>query len=201
MKERPILFSGEMVRAILEGRKTMTRRVVNGMPESMFIDWVDCAYIQCTDGGDQYKRIVCPHGIPGDRLWVKETWYDNLGVVRTSADGRDEVYYRADGLPDMEGEEHDLKWRPSIHMPRWASRLTLEIVSVKVERLRGISEKDCFAEGAPPIPIGGWPDGTVYPRPWFQQIWDSTDGKKPGCSWQENPWVWAIEFKVVEADS
>lgn len=150
------------------------------------------------------QYVKCPHGVPGDRLWVRETWYDNLGEVRTSADGRDEVYYRADGLPDMEGEEHDLKWRPSIHMPRWASRLTLEIVDVKVERLQGISEEDAVAEGVGEV--GGaivhrCDSDTKHPAAVYQfaQLWDSINGTKHGCSWQDNPWVWAIEFKKQEA--
>ena len=193
-KERPILFSAPMVRAILAGTKTQTRRVVKGAPE----DWspvqpqVYAPTIVDRHGfeqpgpdafgagdaqGDHWIR--CPYGQPGDRLWVRETWAQH-GVS---------AVYRADSGDRPAGAG---MWRPSIHMPRWASRITLEVTGVKVERLQGISEADAIAEGIPQSDVSP-PDMGVFA---YRQLWESING--PG-SWDANPWVWCVSFKRVTA--
>ncbi|MGN8346315.1 hypothetical protein ACLEJQ_22200 [Pseudomonas sp. SMV71] len=151
VKERPILFSAPMVRAILDGRKTVTRRTVKIQPRSK-------ADIGSYGLGQPFIRNPdvtkpnpeCPYGRPGDRLWVRETCFINdyrqAGVpVEERADV--DLVYRADPLPDWEGEESLITWRPSIHMPRWASRILLEITDVRVERLQDISDEQAQAEG------------------------------------------------------
>lgn len=209
MKERPILFSGEMVRAILDGRKTQTRRQLNPQPE----------------GGIQFGAIATPHGVvngkgdvlickngkPGDRLWVRETWaasrlYDFCPPrdIPTNAD----LYYAADGGEDW--NKH-ARIHPSIHMPRWVSRITLEITGVRAERLQDISEEDAKAEGLkfhrlynewggveqhpdsrPSMPQWRWYESPIDA---FKYLWGSINGAD---SWDDNPWVWAIEFKKLE---
>lgn len=161
MTERPILFSGPMVRAILDGRKTQTRRVAK----------------------DRDKP--CKYGIAGDRLWVRETWQSAaaMGVCHASDDY---FVYRATD-PDWETCE-GWQWRPSIFMPRKASRITLEITDVRAERLQDITNKDARAEGLA--------RGTVYPRMWFEDLWDSINAKR-GFGWDVNPFVWVITFKKV----
>lgn len=180
MKERPIIFSGPMVRAILDGRKTQTRRAVKPQPL-----WVASPGVPFkTMDADPKGTINCPYGQPGDRLWVRES----IHVMQPRHDGdTGSVLYRADGHGDWIG-----KWHPSIHMPRWASRITLEVVSVRVERLNGISEKDAKAEGYKSQSIMENPDAG---RLWFRDLWQSINA--PG-SWAENPWVWVVEFKRVE---
>lgn len=180
-KERPILFSGPMVRAILDGRKTQTRRIVKD--ESKAKRDIDGIY------------WGCPYGLIGDRLWVRETWFDNL-CPRTPADGLNEVYYRADGEAHEQfpGDYMDMRWTPSIHMPRWASRITLEVTGVRVERLNEIDADDVFAEGALTTDYEWWHVDLMV-RQQFQILWESING--PG-SWAANPWVWVIEFKRVK---
>ncbi len=170
MNEKPILFSTPMVRAILLGKKTQTRRVINlknehGLPL-------------------HYSRIVdrpCPYGKVGDRLWVRETWLK---------DG--EVYlYKADfgkGILSSSWEGH---WKPSIHMPKVACRIRLEIVNVRVERLQDISHEDAVAEGCQKE------DGRSWGRLGFSQLWDQIN-KDRGFGWDVNPWVWVLDFKRVE---
>lgn len=193
MPERPILFSGEMVRAILDGRKTQTRRPI--APTQPRADGLWPA------GRDPLSD--CPFGAIGDRLWVRETW----GRYFTDGVGMHTVY-RADG--EHEREWLDLgRWRPSIHMPRWASRLTLRITHVRVERLQDISEEDARAEGVEPgdrlvrclqtVPCAsGGPSccgSTVMAddyRAGFQRVWRSIYGAE---TWDANPWVWAISFE------
>lgn len=212
--KRPILFSGEMVRAILDGRKSMTRRVVKEIPMlGTPIAW--CAAAKAQEPGwvhivGDYRRF-CPYGIPGDRLWVRETWK----LWEDPKDGHDWVLYRAGGKMSFPNIEHlDMprdpfadKWRPSIFMPRWASRITLEITGVRVERVQDITEGDVREEG---ITDGGClncgehePCGCDNPQPdardAFIWLWDSIN-KKRGYGWHVNPWVWVIEFNRVEAD-
>lgn len=236
MKEHPILFSGPMVRAILEGRKTQTRRVVSAL-----LNWVETASY-CKDGwgtgARERKRRWCfndevalfshtrdcPYGEPGDRLWVRETF--TFGRV-TRGDitdrpfqrvrgGNQPALYRADGL--YNDDKH--RWKPSIFMPRWASRITLEVVSVRVERLQEISEADAIAEGIEVTEVTdvysllGRRTGerrTHYKfygkelerlkqqtsnAVWsYQTLWDSINGDN---SWKANPWVWVIEFRRLE---
>ena len=229
MKERPILFSGPMVRAILEGRKTHTRRVVKPQP-----DIPDGSYLKFyprhgvfgrgpeedEDGPLQPliyngKPLKCPYGKPGDRLWVRETFQTIGGydaetqktfqpINDCGIHGR--AIYRADG---GNGKAY-LAWKPSIHMPRWASRILLEIIRVRVERLNEISDDDSKAEGIEPRGISlrtakpsTWTDylgrngaGFVLPRESFKSLWESINGP---TSWDKNPWVWVVEFKRVEA--
>ena len=181
MKERPILFSGSMVRALLDGRKTMTRRVCKELDhtaERLAVEWAS---------------THCPYGVPGDRLWVRETWRNGTPMLN-GPDLNGAVAYRAD-YPDS---GHLIKWRPSIFMPRRASRITLEIVSVRVERVQDISEADAKAEGVrQPVP-GSWyrhVKRDCY-RCGFEALWDSINAKR-GYGWDVNPWVWIIEFKQI----
>lgn len=194
IKERPILFSGPMVRAILEGRKTQTRRVV--VPtmttprvaplhmEPWIIDGeqeTDEHGLPCWAGyhpdyPGEAKWFSCPYGQPGDRLWVRETWNKQM------IDGAERVAYRA----DIPNGHSFLYWHPSIHMPRWASRITLELTGVRVERVQDITSEDARAEGVDA------PD--VLPRSKFATLWDSINAKR-GYGWETNCWVWVLEFK------
>lgn len=202
MRERPILFSAPMVRAILAGKKTQTRRIVKPQPEpfvtKFFVNEHGCGVSE-----DEAQNHVwrCPYGIPGDRLWVRETWFDNM-----ASDDGDEAntpsrcVYRANGeFIDQFPEEYmEGKWTPSIHMPRWASRITLEVVAVRVERLQEISGFDLTAEGFPPDDEGPMRDGCRLTlagrRQVFAGLWEEINGAD---SWSANPWVWVVEFKRI----
>lgn len=179
MSEKPILFSGPMVKAIFEGRKTQTRRVVKrnayGRVERNGKQW----HIEDLDAVK-----ACPYGVSGDRLWVKETFQ----IVPTGHAGTMPIY-RADGDQDriVPG-----KWKPSIFMPRTASRLTLEITGVRVERLQDISQSDAIAEGVEP-------DSNVTEQSIYAVLWDSINGEKHPRS--SNPWVWVIAFAPLSARS
>jgi hypothetical protein len=202
-----------MVRALLAGAKTQTRRVVKPQP---YVDEMgNACWNGWNYGQDVYrnpmfktlaspipssrtKRVLCPYGAPGDRLWVRETWMDLLGtgIERTTGD-RSRYAYGADTKPGSHSDEtrkdYGLKWRPSIHMPRAASRITLEVLRVRVERLKACNEVDAIAEGAPWAACGAPQEGSH--KAGFAQLWESING--PG-SWDANPWVWVIEFKRVE---
>ena len=224
MAERPILFSDTMVRAILAGAKTQTRRVVQAPAKNMqragtqvikhraagdpwYGDHVWSMRNRMGVWGDYtHERFMsrCPYGAPGDRLWVREAWAPFVGP-----DGRDYVAYRSTCAPDGsflwggDGEIAQMqihRWRPSIHMPRWASHLTLEIVDVRVERVQSITEDDARAEGVSPEPSAVLADSPVglTAREAFAALWDSINGKRPGCSWADDPWVWAVTFRRVE---
>lgn len=193
--ERPILFRGPMVQAILSGQKTVTRRVLK-MPHGL---WE-------TSATGELLPIPgkCPYGKPGDRLWVRETWYcDHFEVQKgpylQPADMHDldqsrddgELVYAADGLAPYEQEQPT--WKPSIHMPRWASRILLEITDVRVEQLHAITNEQCSAEGA----RGGHGSipGYIYNatvQEHFRYIWENTGG-----DYFANPWVWVITFKRI----
>jgi hypothetical protein len=204
MKERPILFSGPMIRAILDGQKTQTRRVIKP-------DWWRCLDPEDEDDRQQALR-TCPYGQPGDRLWVRETW---------NADWCDHIIYRADGGSAKDaGYGTEPKWKPSIFMPRWASRLTLEVVDVRVERLQEIDEDDAVAEGATRMADisrdSGWsmdwsqvgrpsryaPNRILTPRcialgsarMAFANYWNLLNEKR-GFGWVVNPWVFVMEFE------
>jgi hypothetical protein len=176
MKARPILFNTAMVRAILDGRKTQTRLVVKHVPHK------DSPY-HTADG----IAARCPYGRPGDLLWVRETWSTN-GM---------QTVYRAGHSALTEGiNDACLKWRPSIHMPRWASRITLRVASVRIERVMEISDRDALAEGvslrAVEAAAGGWKfPATIV----FAGLWDSINERR-GYGWASNPWVWVIEFAL-----
>jgi len=205
VKERPILFKGDMVRAILEGRKTQTRRVVKPQPHDTYE--IECGIYHPTvidrhgeeDAGspifgayslDGEWGCKCLYGQPGDRLWVRETWFND------SAWGEPDLYYRANGefrqqFAIAEHRYSDLKWKPSIHMPRWACRIELEIVSVRVERLNDISVTDAINEGIEFSLVDEESDAVER----FCDLWESING---AGSWQQNPWVWVVEFKRAQ---
>ena len=200
MKERPILFSAPMVRAILDGRKTQTRRIVKPQPvqhpsppcnPDYDIEWR--GFILWLSKGEAAKCMpeYCPYGQPGDRLWVRETFYG----IRDGGDGNPCVAYRVDCPPCFAPK--DAKWKPSIFMPRWASRITLEITAVRVERLQAITEADAKAEGVKAWQSEGYRvahnifDGTKLA---YAELWNEING--PG-SWAANPWVWVIQFRRV----
>lgn len=183
MKERPILFSGPMVRAILEGRKTQTRRIWK--PRKNWQDECEDGYSMphFVDGDGEFHDQPCPYGQPGDRLWVRETW--------RVADGGTKYYeYAADRsvLREAVDEACCLKWKPSIHMKRAASRITLEVVAVRVERLQEITPGDAVAEGIGHSDV----DAAVVS---YSSLWDRINGRG---SWDANPWVWVVEFRKVE---
>jgi hypothetical protein len=218
MKARPILFSGPMVRAILDGRKTQTRRVVKGswLPIVEECLRVNGKWIWTTMEYD----LTTPFGEPGDRLWVRETWAPMCRqadpicwCIEDQNEGEHHyVEYRVDTGNSRPGEwpedyEDDdaPKWRPSIHMPRWASRITLEITNVRVEKLQEITPEDAMAEGVEAwmksLETGGGydPDAhlngyftTAFARMWSRVV--PVDGES---SWSANPWVWVIEFKRI----
>ena len=233
MKERPILFSAPMVRAILDGRKTQTRRIVKGSSDVECDRWVahDGLHTPASDElargvfdpvGDAYR---CPYGEPGDRLWVRESCWllfadyytgdgERAGSARVVPGAREDgdppaVWCAVDGpLPAIPPNDHGWRWarRNSIHMPRYASRILLDVVSVRVERLQDISEDDARAEGVTPFPIGGedcWSDGTR--RSAFEYLWGQINGfvgdPKARAPWASNPWVWVVTFKRTEADA
>lgn len=243
IKERPILFSAPMVRAILKGRKTVTRRAIKVQPH------IDASGNFCVGssnyGQDGYGKPVtkhfvngcCPYGKPGDRLWVRETfallgnedgcctdWQDNLvkgdergaaRIYRASCPpgdyGLNQIPAKAEWKPDTEAMEYDGAWRPSIHMPRWASRILLEITDVRVERLQDGEGETAFesryiAEGINRIHQGDGdyafhpfksepgPGNWTDPFDAWRELWVSINGAE---SWNANPWVWVVEFKRV----
>ena len=229
MKERGMIFNGEMVRAILDGRKTQTRRIMKIQPSDGFhpthngydldlnAHWytpgvVDKnGYLQPAKKdvfgvADENEGYTCPFGAVGDRIWVREAFQGPLVSEEFLEEYRaypekfenpEYCEYAADGGPRPEYCDLDDNlrhgWRPSIHMPRWASRILLEITDVRVERLNSISEEDAGREGYPadPSPYGGRMDKWL----WFRQLWD---GIYPEQSFKHNPWVWVIGFKRVE---
>lgn len=223
MKERPAIFNGEMVRAILDGRKTQTRRVMAVQPESnqfgllritdstkrSDIGKYHWAESNATGTHQRSALFSCPFGQVGDRLWVREAYqgplfnFDQMETYLedTSKFERPEFCeYRADGgkTPEYYDADDNLRygWKPSIHMPRWASRITLEITAVRVERLNDISEEDAKAEGVAPSQHIITPPEALY-RVGFLKLWQSIYGEE---SWGANPWVWVIEFRRVEVE-
>lgn len=208
-KERPIIMGAEEVRGILAGRKTVTRRALNPQPVVSKIDggWnisgiphfmgYPETHIQ-RDG-----RFKCPYGLPGQMMWVREKWGYEVGQIwcpgpipkGASEDVR--IVYAA----DEEGFDEDpAQWCSPLFLPRWASRLTLGIVSIRVERLQEITEGDAIAEGWPKASgdFDSPSPGNGGPFDWYRTLWDSLSGKKPGCAWSDNPFVWRIEFRRVE---
>jgi hypothetical protein len=188
VKERPILFSAPMVRAILAGEKTQTRREVKGL--GVFVDTeMDMGPPTLEDVGwiwPDGTTARCPYGKPGDQLWVREKWRPTVNISKSESS----IYYAADGVSKVDKRAGVLwrmatasRWRPSIHMPRWASRLTLEVTGVRVQRLDDTGEDDARAEG-------------VVDTFAFEELWDSINGKG---AWAANPWVWVVSFNRVES--
>ena len=249
-KDRPILFSAPMVRALLASTKTQTRRIVKPQPpaDKQRSAWYEpgiMGWAQEEVPAQHWHRVRSPYGQPGDRLWVREAWGyfdpDCSGENQDDDEGpgmhdspdlmeegnplrnfwRRRVAYRATWEEPKYGIGPDkpARWRPSIHMPRWASRITLEVTDVRVERLQDISEADAQAEGIERLPapvIGGWsglnrftlkgmgagacaglvswnaPTATEL----YQRLWTEINGPE---SWDANPWVWAVSFRRVES--
>ncbi|HEE5105179.1 TPA: hypothetical protein R7I94_003281 [Klebsiella pneumoniae] len=217
MKERGMIFNGEMVRAILDGRKTQTRRIMKPQPEpcprgghwwpSNVFKTMLHVEEEMQNGKGGWGGLVgdaCPFGDVGDRIWVRETW------AEAGASAPDLKLYRAnypehvpsiyENVPPAE----EIRWTPSIHMPRTASRIQLEITDVRVERLNAISEEDATAEGVPPAGslLPDYPGTFLTPKGdfatakvAFQRLWESIYGEE---SWKANPLVWVISFKRVE---
>jgi hypothetical protein len=205
---KPIIFNAEMVRAILDGRKKQTRRVVSRQPiyqnttpiyGNYGMEW----------GGESLDAIPYPYGNIGDYLWVRETWAELTSTGFSGIHGGemdcDYIVYRADYSDPKLIKK--IKWKPSIHMPREASRITLEITGIRVERLQDISEQDAIAEGVTEALSEDLQSGCsfcsrnyyeykLYHAKWaFKFLWNSIYSNKH--PWESNPWVWVIEFKVV----
>lgn len=226
-KERPILFSAPMVRAILAGQKTVTRRPVRSQPDVPVTDAIPQRNFPHGPATiDWYWRpkhghlngapsagwdFKCPYGQPGDRLWVRETWFcdhfevmrgpylkpDDLDIGEAREDGT--LVYAADGLTPYEAEQPT--WKPSIHMPRWASRILLEITDVCVEQLQDISEEHAIAEGVDVSICQQFLETSptrhqckLAALHGFSGLWESING---AGAWDSNPWVWVVKFKQV----
>ena len=212
MKDHPILFSAPMVRALLDGSKTQTRRIapvasldINNR-DGGFVTW-RVEFVKAVKGvlahfsggkfsEEQARRIIAsefnPYGQPGDRLWVRETHYiigegTQFFYKATGGFSQHKEYDEANGNPPLQWHG---PWKPSIFMPRHASRITLEITGVRVERLQDISRGDAMAEGCP-LPNMAQGDD---PRKWYAELWESING--PG-SWDANPWVWCLSFRRI----
>lgn len=235
MTERPILFNGAMVRALLDGTKTQTRRVIKKAPGGD--GWKPMR--ELVDGGIKWQAgatwepdipLLCPYGVPGDQLWVRETWaleYTAASLKRCRMRACPPTQMTPSDLDDWglrclydADESTEGPWRPSIHMNRWASRITLEVTDVRVERVQDISESDAEAEGvffdrlvedgsgaqgtddsAGPLVRQrvGPPGADLQPsaEEAFADLWDSINAKR-GYGWEVNPWVWVVGFKRIE---
>ena len=200
-KERPILFSTEMVRAIQEGRKTQTRRIIKGIsPEKQHnMEFHANVFPQFifSDLHDNAFHFTCPYGKPGDVLWVREKWRPLIDCKT----GESSVDFYAE-MPDAFHKQYPNKWKPSIHMLKAASRIWLRITNVRVERLMDIKREDAKAEGIKIDSITGtkfhnYVDGTTTynERTSFYSLWESINGKE---SLDSNPWVWVVEFERIE---
>lgn len=201
MKEHPIIFNAEMVRAILAGKKTQTRRVINPQPQGMPLLSED-GEVQLNEDGEipfrnggklrEINFIKSKYGQPGDKLWVRETWGEVIP---------DKIVYRANHADDYQwgagkSSQGGFQWKPSIYMPRLACRITLKILDIRIERLQIISAKDVLAEGVKCLPKEGTMTWGLDSIRRFMNLWDSIHSKD-GFSWETNPWVWVIEFKRV----
>lgn len=197
-KERPILFSAPMIRAIMDGRKSQTRRILKSKDAS----WVERMTANFLAG--KWGERPLPYGVPGDVLWVREAWQSDVRNAMLSPRDiaqTEPIFYAAGGeVRTTELSICAVGWRPSIHQPRWASRINLLVKEVRVERLQDISEEDAKAEGV------SWADGEQdeYVRKWgypqtakarFAELWESINGVD---SWEANPWVVAVTFERVE---
>lgn len=219
MKERPIIFSAPMVMAILDGRKTQTRRIIK--PQFNATPGIAKITPHDLEGGrfgffDEFQEYRCPYGQPGDRLWVRESWQHSnypFGPLDPDCD----IFYRADYWDDPHGMDGEKSaegkyrtWKRSFHMPKWASRIDLEITGVRVERLQDISEADAVAEGiertggaASCCPWKNYRKGDLgemtldcsAPSRSYMTLWESING---AGSWDANPWIWVLEFQRIK---
>ncbi|MBW4469194.1 MAG: hypothetical protein KME45_02915 [Stenomitos rutilans HA7619-LM2] len=221
-RERPILFSGAMVKAILEGRKTMTRRAAK-LPSWAIQNWKD---VELEDGEliaiaantGCFSAMQCPYGKVGDRLWVRETWRPAKSETHECFAYRADRQYRCNKpMPEPDGSTAG--WKPSIHMPRKASRLLLEITNVRVQRLQDISEEDAIAEGLAALSKDGgqtvkygipdrdglpggdnigwdWSRWCLSSRLAYEDLWNSINADK--YPWASNPYVWVVSFQQVK---
>lgn len=219
MRERPILFNTEMVQAILEGRKTQTRRIVKPQPtfsENVGCGWKGYVYGIGSDHAEtvrNFTRSTYPFGKVGDQLWVRETWHVEPDVEGWSMNDNEPcigwIGYKAGGSKEVTAPNFDAvqrcfpkgevdwdflpnDWRPSIFMPRWASRVQLEIMNIRIERLNDISEDDAKAEGM-------IADDDYCAEEYFSKLWNEINGWDEK-GWNANPWVWVIEFKVIQGE-
>lgn len=212
VKERPIIFNGEMVRAILNGTKTQTRRIAALNETLMEPRYKGDSWKQLADTARKAALSISPFQV-GMRLWVRETFNALIDPGAPSREVKRKVWnskeqeteywvvdYQADGphtrIMDQTG---DRRWQPSIHMPRWASRITLEITDVRVQRLQDISEADAKAEGVPQRAIDTRPGH--YNREMFQELWHTIHAADGPNGWDASPWVWALTFKRINGQS
>lgn len=225
IKERPIIFSAHSVRAILSETKTQTRRVMKPQPS----EWVKTFGYTCFtppghvsgrglygDDGPAEKFFKCPYGTVGDRLWVKETWCQKVewGVLVYNAEGNLDptcAHYEADGYYVQKVDDDGFAayrqdgseaspWGSPLFMPRWASRITLELTGVRVERLHEITEDDAMAEGVDAVSVDAVPRQASWTRRQdFARLWDILNEKR-GYSWESNPFVWVLNFKMTKGD-
>lgn len=209
MKERPILFSAPMVRSLLNCTKSQTRRIVKPIHGGKILAPAGASIALEQRSDTELNTVLCPYGHSGDRLWVRETWQGPLIDEELEEEFRQSpdyfkkpafcAYRATDTLDAINADGEELGWRPSIHMPRWASRILLEITGVRVERLQDISEADAIAEG-----ISADLDGRYHcgfdeageikcksPVTAYAWLWNGINGAD---SWAANPWVWVIEF-------
>ena len=210
--ERPVIFNSEIVKAILDGRKTQTRRIAK-LPEEWHRGYG--AFEVNPNGAEEFvihgdcgtETMYCPYGRVGDTLWVREAWWD-LGYWKEgqwfgrTASHKIRPKYVVDGEPEGIIAKHKrssliCKWRkrPSIHMPRWAARIFLEITSIRVERVQDISESNIISEGCPEFTsLTGIDELYAARQWWWVTLWDSINAKR-GFGWDKNPWVWVVEWK------
>ena len=203
--EHPILFSGEMVKAILAGKKTQTRRVIKApfpFLNGYYTNWSDDAdvWYPTTPSGKigLAKPIWCPYGKIGDHLWVRETF--------SRVDKGNFTIFKADGLTAEEYGYDKITWKPSIFMPRRASRITLEVTDIRVERVQDISQEDIESEGIQFVDgylselcvlrdcVAGIRSTRIK---FYKNLWDKINGKR-GFGWDVNPWVWVVSFKRIK---
>ena len=200
MKELPIIFNTETVKAILEGRKTQARRPIKPQPKVEKTDGVNDYFINGSwNFSPNSKNVIksCPHGKVGDKLWVRETFgcFDRASAMPIEGD---EIVYMADKCDHPDGIFSG--WKPSIHMPRWASRITLEITDVRVERVGNITFDECLREGIiPPQRKGMFAEDETMDLTMqeFERLWGSIYAKTE-YKWSNNPWVWVVEFKRID---
>jgi hypothetical protein len=220
VKERPILFSAPMVRAILAGTKTVTRRIVHERSPHWVVDerddgtpWLMVAR-DSVRGANLHDAAwlpaTCPYGAPGDRLWVRETHFaekahapDDYPSIHYAADMEERQHDGHSISPPIGKSRHNGPWTPSIHMRRAYSRLILEATAVRVERLQDVSDEDAAAEGVEPdtriILDGTGSTHERHHRMAFARLWDGINGKR--ASWASNPFVWVVTFKRIDARS